>query len=81
MHEWKITESVVEEVLLQAKKNELKKIEKVTLSMGEDVDLTPEAIEFCFKCLGKDTILNDVHLEINKSKGRGITVESIEGER
>ncbi len=41
MHEWKITESVVEEVLLQAKKNELKKIEKVTLSMGEDVDLTP----------------------------------------
>jgi len=81
MHEWKITESVVEEVLNQAKKNDLKKIDKVRLSIGNDIDLTPDAITFCFQVLSKGTILEKACLEIDMRDGRGITVESLEGER
>ncbi len=44
MHEWKITEAVIEEVLTQAKKHELNKIENLVLSIGEDAYFTSSEI-------------------------------------
>ncbi len=82
MHEWSITEAVVEEVLSQAKKHRMKKIEKVILSYGEDGDLSSQEIEFCFRAIAQDTILLGVDLEVApREGGGGIIVESIEGEK
>jgi Zn finger protein HypA/HybF involved in hydrogenase expression len=82
MHEWKITEAVVEEVLAQSKKHQMQKVEKVVLSYGGEGDLKAEEIEFCFKAIAEDTILHSVNLDIMKREGGGgIIVESIEGEK
>lgn len=79
MHEWGITESVIKEIIKQANENRLKKIEKVCLSLGEDSDITPDSLEFCFQNSVKDTILAETKLELKKCNGRGIIVDSIEG--
>lgn len=81
MHEWKITEAVIEEVFLHARENKLKKINRVCLSIGDDVLLTSDTIRLCFQTLSKGTILENVCLDINKRFGKGITLESLEGER
>ncbi len=79
MHEWGITESIIEEIIKQANENELKKVDKVCLSIGESSDITPESLEFCFRCLAKETILQAAKLEIKKNEGREITIDSFEG--
>ena len=79
MHEWGITESIIEEIIKQANENDLKKVDKVCLSIGEASDITPESLEFCFQCLAKETILQAAKLEIKKNEGREITIDSFEG--
>ncbi len=79
MHEWGITESIIEEIIKQANENDLKKVDKVCLSIGEASDITPESLELCFQCLAKETILQAAKLEIKKNEGREITIDSFEG--
>lgn len=80
MHEWRITEAVIEEILKHSRENAIKKILRIVLSIGEDTDLTPDSIRFCFDALRKEHKLEDAKLEILSRKGRGgIIVESIEG--
>lgn len=81
MHEWGITQSLVEEVIREAREHGLRKVDKVRLSVGETNDLTAESLELCFQCLTKGTIAEKADLEIKKGQGRGITLDSLEGER
>ncbi len=79
MHEWGITESIIEEIIKQANENELKKVDKVCLSIGEASDITTESLGLCFQFLAKETILQAAKLEIKKNEGREITIDSFEG--
>ncbi len=82
MHELKITEAVIEEIIAQAHSHDLKKIEKVVLSLGSEADFTEDEIKFCFETLVKGTSLEEVDLEFKEREGReGLIIESIEGER
>ncbi len=81
MHEWGITKSVVEGIVKEAQKHNLKKVERVKLSIGEFTDLTPDSLEFCFQLLSKGTIAEKATLEIKKGQGKGITIDSLEGEQ
>ncbi len=81
MHEWGITKSIVESIVKGAQKHDLKRVDKVRLSIGESTELTPESLEFCFQCLSKGTVAERATLEIRKSQGREITIDSLEGER
>ena len=81
MHEWGITESVVGEVVKEAREHGLKRVDKVRLSIGEFTDLTPECLELCFQCLSKGTIAEQAVLEIKKGQGRGVILDSLEGEQ
>jgi len=81
MHEWSLVKSVVEEIIKQAKENDIKKIDSVRLGIGEDEHIIPETLKICFRSLTNDTILDGTDLEIEKSKGRGIVILSIEGEK
>ncbi len=81
MHEWRITESIIKEVLNQAEINRMVKIKKVVLSLGNDSDLTPDSINFCFNVLKNSPLLNETILEFQKRKdNKGIIIERIEGE-
>lgn len=81
MHEWKITEAIIEEILKQAEANGMKKINKVILSIGKESDLTGDEIKFCFEALKVNYPLKSIDLEINQRDGMGgIIVERIEGE-
>ncbi|MFH1540411.1 MAG: hydrogenase maturation nickel metallochaperone HypA [Elusimicrobiota bacterium] len=79
MHEWSITESVIKEILSQAQKNNINKIERVSLALCEDGHLTVESVKLCFEYLSKGTILENVKLEIEKIIEKGIVIKSIEG--
>ncbi len=81
MHEWGITKSIVEGIVKEAQKHDFKRVDKVRLSIGESIELTPESLEFCFQCLSKGTVAEKAALEIKKGPGREITIDSLEGER
>ncbi len=81
MHEWKITEAIIEEISRQAERNGIQRVNKVVLTIGNDSDLTADSIKFCFNALERPTALKDTALDIKKREGKGgVVVESIEGE-
>jgi len=80
MHEWGIVQEAIDEIVNLANKNNIKKVEKVYLTLGEDDHLTSDSVRFCFDCLSRGTSLEGVELEIRDGKERGVTIESIEGE-
>lgn len=82
MHEWKITEAIIEEILKQAEASGIKKVNKVILSIGQDSDLTPDVVSFCFDNLKNNYPINkDLNLEIKMRDGMGgVIIEEIEGE-
>jgi len=79
MHEWSIVEETIKEIIKQADENNMKKVEKVGISIGEDTHLTEDTVKFCFECLSKETILAGTKLEIKKAAGKGIIIDFIEG--
>jgi Zn finger protein HypA/HybF involved in hydrogenase expression len=79
MHEWQITQSLIEEIINQSKLNGLKKINKVCLAIGKETDISSDSLGFCFRSLAEETMLSDVQLEIRENEGRGIIIEAIEG--
>lgn len=82
MHEWKMTEAVVEEVMSQAKRSGMRRIDKIVLSVGGEGHLTADTVEFCFRALAEETPLKETSLEIRaREDSGGIIVEAIEGER
>lgn len=80
MHEWGIVQEAIDEIVNLANKNNIKKVEKVYLTLGEDDHLTKESVRLCFECLTKDTLLEGVILEVKKGEQKGVTIDSIEGE-
>ncbi|MEW6605914.1 MAG: hydrogenase maturation nickel metallochaperone HypA [bacterium] len=80
MHEWGITQEAIDEVIKISNKNGVSKVTRVSLSVGEDDHLTPDAIKLCFECLGKGTMVEGSELEVKKGDGQGITIETVEGE-
>ena len=80
MHEWSITRKVVNSILKNSRENGIKKVNRVVLSVGEDIDFL-DSIEFCFEMLSKGTIIEGAKLEIKKFKEKGIIIDSIEGEQ
>ncbi|MBI3991070.1 MAG: hydrogenase maturation nickel metallochaperone HypA [Candidatus Omnitrophica bacterium] len=81
MHEWGIVKSVIDEIVKQAKENSIKKIEKVTLSLGDDDHLTPDTFKFCFNILAKETPIAKIKLRIKKYDKEGVLIDSIEGSK
>lgn len=79
MHEIGIIKSLIEEIFNQAKKNNLKKINKICLSIEKDSHLTEESIKFLFENFTKETILKNTKLEIKKGDQKGIILDLIEG--
>ncbi len=80
MHEWGITEELVDKVCTQAKENRIKRVSKVRVDLGEDSDITEDSLRFCFQLLSEKTIAGEAVLEIKSSAGNALTLVSFAGE-
>lgn len=64
MHEYSIVSQIVQTLMAEAEKNELKSISKVTLDVGDLTFLGEEQLRFCYQVLTKDNFLKNSELII-----------------
>lgn len=64
MHELAIVESIVEIVQQEMQANNLQRVERIVLRIGEMRQVVPEAMHFGFECVTKDTPLEGAELII-----------------
>ena len=64
MHELALVRGILEAVLEQAETYQIKKIEKVKIVVGEMTSAMPEALQFAFEVLSRDTSAREAVLEI-----------------
>ena len=81
MHEWHITEELLEKVCSQAEKNRINKVTKIQVELGEDGHITEDSLRFCFQLLSEKTIAKEAELEIKPSAGNALTLISLKGEQ
>ncbi len=79
MHEWHITEELLDQVCTQAEENRINKLTKIQVELGEDSHVTEEPLRFCFQVLSEKTIAREAVLEIKSSPGNALTLLSFEG--
>ena len=81
MHEWGITQKLIEEIKRQADQNNIKTVTKVEIDLGKDSDLTEQDLKRCFETLtNNDGVLKDSKLEIKTISDCDIVINRIEGE-
>lgn len=66
MHELSVTQGILNIVIDQAKKHEVKKISKIRIKMGVLSDLLPESINYYFSIISKDSIAEGSVIEVEK---------------
>ena len=80
MHEWHITEELLDQLRTQAKENQISKITKVQVELGEDSHITEDSLSFCFQVLSEKTIAKEAVLEVKLTAGDALMLVSFEGE-
>lgn len=90
MHDLLAAKEIIDEAVENAKKNNLKKISKISIELGnkkfshgdhfhiETID--PKNLEFNLKLIAKNTIAKNAKFIIKKSNIEDIIVKEIEGE-
>lgn len=68
MHEFSITTQLVDSVLQELKKYDVKKVNEVYIEIGELTFLAHEQVKFAYEILTKDNILKDSKLVIKERK-------------
>jgi len=66
MHELGIMQNIVDTVQDYARKNNVSKVVKVMLEVGQVSGVVPESLEFCFEVCTKQTMLEGALLEIER---------------
>ena len=65
MHEVSIMQSTLEIAIAKAEQNKATTIDRLTMNIGDLSGVVPEALEFAFEVLTKETIAENAQLEIN----------------
>ncbi|MBD3289873.1 hydrogenase maturation nickel metallochaperone HypA [candidate division KSB1 bacterium] len=78
MHELSIIESIIDIILSEMPKHNMKTVDKISLRIGEMRQVVPEALHFGFDCLSANTPLEGAELFIESVpiKGRCKACES-----
>ena len=66
MHELGLMQNIVDTVQDYARKNNVSKVVKVMLEVGQVSGVVPESLEFCFEVCTKQTVLEGALLEIER---------------
>lgn len=80
MHELGMVQSIVEKLLAQSKKEKMKKIKEVELTVGSNSGIKEEELKFCFSLLAKNTILENANLKIISGKTNLVEIVAFTGE-
>ena len=85
MHDLVAAQDIVKKSIEIAKKNRLKKIDKITVPLGQIIEhnqqIIPENLKFNFELVKKNTIAENASLEIKNTKGRKISIDEVQGEK
>lgn len=80
MHEWGITQDLIDEVKRQAKANKMKRVSKISISLGKLAHLTPQSVRLCFKVLTKkDVMFKSAKLSFKKTLDHKVIIDTIQG--
>lgn len=71
MHELALTESIVEMIEEESRKQGFKKVRVVRLEIGALSHVEPEAIRFCFEAVARGAVVEGAKLEIIAVPGAG----------
>ena len=66
MHEVSLIQSLIETVKLSAAENDIVRVETVRIIVGAAYGALPEALDFAFQVLTKDTVCEGAVLEIDQ---------------
>ena len=80
MHEWHLTQEIVDVVCSQARDNGIVRVTKVKVDLGRESHITEDSLRFCFEVLSRETPAGEAELELASIVGRGLTIVSLEGE-
>ncbi len=75
MHEMSLTESVVEILREEARRQGFSRVKTVWLEIGALGGVEPEAMEFCFDVVTRGTLAEGARLEIIRTPGRGYCLD------
>lgn len=75
MHEYAVTESILEIVQSEAEKAGVERIESVTIVIGELSAFVDQSIEFYFSALSQGTVAEDAKLIFKKVEARATCYE------
>ncbi len=71
MHELGIADNIVTAVLREMTQRRLKSVSAIALRIGAMTDIVPEALEFGFEVLIRETPLDGAHLKIERVPVKG----------
>ncbi|WP_424360299.1 hydrogenase maturation nickel metallochaperone HypA [Methylocystis parvus] len=71
MHEMALTESIVDIVSEEARKQGFGKVRVVRLQVGAMAHVEPEALRFCFDAVSRGTVAEGATLDIVRAPGEG----------
>jgi Zn finger protein HypA/HybF involved in hydrogenase expression len=81
MHEWGITQSLVDEIKKLANANNIQILKSVEITLGKKAELSELALKTCFKALIEDNDLKSCKLKIIKTSGNELIISKITGEQ
>jgi hydrogenase nickel incorporation protein HypA/HybF len=71
MHEMSLTESVIEILAEEGRRQGFSRVKTVWLEIGALSGVEPEAMMFCFDVVARGTLAEGAQLEIVRAPGRG----------
>ncbi len=71
MHEIALTESIVEIVAEEARRQGANRVRVVRLQVGAMAHVEPEALRFCFDAVSRGTVAEGAQLDIRRPPGEG----------
>jgi hydrogenase nickel incorporation protein HypA/HybF len=71
MHEMALTESIVEILAEEGRKQGFARVRVVRLEVGAMAHVEPEALRFCFDAVSRGTLAEGATLDIIRLKGEG----------
>jgi hydrogenase nickel incorporation protein HypA/HybF len=80
MHEWGITQAVIDEVAKQAAQNNIKKVNYIKVKLGEGLNLSSDSFMLAFETLSKNSIMEGAKVEIETDESNEAILKTIEGD-
>ena len=80
MHELSLIHGVLEIITASAKVHDIKQVSLIRLVVGEYYGALPEALNFAFEAVTRDTICEGAVLELVATAGRELYVDYYEGD-